>query len=480
LRDARLRRLRSRGREDVLALGSGDLQIEADDARLRGTLKLDAGELGFIDGKLSANRRGASGMELPWSDWPLQADLRAESRTLSFLSLLSQDIDRIGGRLSASLQFAGTLGAPRADGVLQLADGELDLYAINLAVRNLASRATLAGNKLDFESTSRVGDGRLQADGALYWQKGQIHGSLKLQGKDLLAVNVPEARILASPDLLFRLDGRRIEVTGEVKLPQARIEPANLAGAVLSSSDEVLADAPAAADAPRTQVSANVRMTLGEQVVIDTFGLSGRLAGSIQTRTAEDGSTHANGELSVTEGKYAAFGRRLDIERGRLLFSGGLVSDPAVDIRATKQYPEVVAGVNVRGTLRTPRMTFFSTPSLPQSQIVSLILAGGNIDRSQDPNRAGAARDELLAQGGAILAQQIGSRVGVDDVSIEQNLDNSTALVLGKYLSPRLYVSYGISLAVSMIAGPSARKLARSAVRSSSTRSKNNNTGDSR
>ena len=32
----------------------------------------------------------------------------------------------------------------------------------------------------------------------------------------------------------------------------------------------------------------------------------------------------------------------------------------------------------------------------------------------------------------------------------EQNLSNETSLVLGKYLSPRLYISYGISLAESI------------------------------
>ncbi len=38
-----------------------------------------------------------------------------------------------------------------------------------------------------------------------------------------------------------------------------------------------------------------------------------------------------------------------------------------------------------------------------------------------------------------------GARVGLEDVALESDLDNQTSLVLGKYLSPRLYVSYGIS-----------------------------------
>ena len=118
-----------------------------------------------------------------------------------------------------------------------------------------------------------------------------------------------------------------------------------------------------------------------------------------------------------------------------------------MDLRAQKVFPDVTAGVNVRGTLRAPRMTFFSEPAIPQSQIVSLLLAGGSLESVQNSSRSGAARNDLLAQGGAILAQQFGSRVGIEDIGLESDRTNETSLVLGKYLSPRLYVSYGISLA---------------------------------
>jgi translocation and assembly module TamB len=92
-------------------------------------------------------------------------------------------------------------------------------------------------------------------------------------------------------------------------------------------------------------------------------------------------------------------------------------------------------------------MTFFSEPALPQSQVVSLLLAGGTLENAQRSDAANAGRDALLRQGGAILAQQLGQRIGIEDVGIEQNLANETSLVFGKYLSSRLYISYGISLA---------------------------------
>jgi len=186
-------------------------------------------------------------------------------------------------------------------------------------------------------------------------------------------------------------------------------------------------------------------MTLGDDVTIETYGLSGHIKGSITETTLPTQPTRARGELQVNDGQYVALARKLDIERGRLIFNGGLLADPAIDIRAVKVFPDVKAGVNVRGTLLQPRLSFFSEPSLPQSQIVSLILAGGSLESAQNRNNPNQAGNEALAQGSAILAQQLGSRVGIEDVSLESNLANETSLVLGKYLSPRLYVSYGIS-----------------------------------
>jgi translocation and assembly module TamB len=94
--------------------------------------------------------------------------------------------------------------------------------------------------------------------------------------------------------------------------------------------------------------------------------------------------------------------------------------------------------------LRRPQLTLFSEPSLPQAQIASMLIVG----RSSIQGDPGAAEDELsnVEQGGAILAGQLGKYVGLDDIGLTQDDDTGSQLVIGKYLSPRLYVSYGISL----------------------------------
>ncbi|MGH8203280.1 MAG: translocation/assembly module TamB domain-containing protein, partial [Steroidobacteraceae bacterium] len=174
------------------------------------------------------------------------------------------------------------------------------------------------------------------------------------------------------------------------------------------------------------------------------YGLSATVTGSVSTQTAPRESTTASGELEVTEGQYRAYGRELEVERGRLLFTGGPVTDPGVDLRATRELPGYKVGVIARGPLRRPQLTLFSEPSLPQAQIASMLIIG----RSNIQGDPGADESSLSAaeQGGAFLAGQLGRYVGLDDIGVTQDPDSGTEVVLGKFLSPRLYVSYGISL----------------------------------
>jgi len=193
-----------------------------------------------------------------------------------------------------------------------------------------------------------------------------------------------------------------------------------------------------------------------ERLVIGRDGvrrmiLLGRVPTRVEQRLlAENLESRASGELQVRDGQYLALARKLDIERGRLIFNGGLLVDPAVDIRAVKVFPDVKAGVNVRGTLRDPRLSFFSEPSIPQSDIVQILLAGSSFNASSGNSTNTNGSQEVAGQAAAILASQLGNRLGIPDISVESDLTNDTSLVLGRYLSPRLFLSYGISLTESI------------------------------
>jgi translocation and assembly module TamB len=447
LADAAIKHKLASGRTDVITFGSGFVTLRADPGQMNAELRLDAAARGLISGRMRADRVAADMM-----DSPMRGQLQMATGELGFLTLYFPAIDRASGHFDANMSFEGTLGKPSASGVIKLSGAELDLYQLNLALRALEMEARIVSNNLEFSSTAKAGAGTLSSSGKIEWRDNLPYGAISVDGENLRVVDVPEARIDASPDLDFRIAGREILVKGEVKVPLARIQPADLTNAVLPSSDERLVGPTDALEKDPFLVTSEITMTLGDKVTIDTYGLTGSITGSITERTLPGEPTRATGELQVKDGQYTALARKLDIERGRLIFSGGLLADPAVDIRAIKEFPDVKAGVNVRGSLREPRLTFFSEPSIPQSQIVSLLLAGGSLQSVQDQNRAGTpgARQEVAGQAAALLASQLGSKLGIPDISVESTLKNETSLVLGKYLSPRLYVSYGVSLTESI------------------------------
>jgi len=449
LADASIRHKLASGRTDVISFGSGFVTLKADPAQMTGELRLDAAARGLISARLRADRNSPQ-----LFDWPLHGQLQMATGELGFITLYAPDIDRASGHFDANLSFEGTLGRPRASGVIKLTQAELDIYQLNLALRALDLEARILTNNLEFTAKAKAGAGSLDSHGKIEWREGLPYGDVRLDGENLRLVDVPEARIDASPDLDFRLDGRDILVKGEVKLPLARFEPADLTDAVLPSADEVLIGPTEQVAQDPFRVTSDITLTLGEKVTISTYGLTGHVTGSITEKSLPDEPTRATGELQVKDGQYTALARKLDIERGRLIFSGGLLVDPAVDIRAVKEFPDIKAGVNVRGTLREPRLTFFSEPSVPQSQIVSLLLAGGTFESAQSTDRAGTsgARQEVAGQAAALIASQLGSKLGLPDISVESDFERGssdqigTSLVLGKYLSPRLYVSWGVSL----------------------------------
>jgi len=415
-------------------IGSGTVTASAAPEVLTFAAVLEDGEVGTIRARIDAQR--GSGR---WQDMPLNGSVHAETSNLELLSLYFPDIDRAAGQLHSDVTVGGTLGAPLLNGDLKLTGGELDLYQVNLGLRQVALAAHLSDAGLDFEGSAHAGAGSAAASGHLEWRNLQPFGKVHLEGTSLRVADTPEAQIDASPNLDFDVQGRRIEVTGKVVVPYAKIQPKDIANAVHTSQDEVIVGSEPENPAERIEVMSTITLTLGEKVTVDTSGLTGRLTGAVTIRSGYDAITRATGELAVADGKYLAYARKLDIQRGRLIFTGGAIEDPGIDLRAIKEFPDVTAGINVRGTLQQPRMSFFSDPPLPQSQIVSLILSGGSTQST--------ASNAALGQGAALLAAQLGSRVGLPDVSLETDpIANETSLVLGRYLTPRLYVSYGVSL----------------------------------
>jgi translocation and assembly module TamB len=170
---------------------------------------------------------------------------------------------------------------------------------------------------------------------------------------------------------------------------------------------------------------------------------------TIMTRPAD--VARGLGAINVAEGQYKAFGQDVRIARGRLSYNNTPLSEPVLDLVAERRIEDedVTVAVNVRGTLDAPFISLTSTPAMSQNEALSYLLTGRSVDtlQSGEVQALGSAAESLALGGGGMLLGGIGTRLGLDEVKFEKSGVDDTAVVLGKYLSPKLFVSYGVSIA---------------------------------
>lgn len=396
------------------------------------------------DGKLAANLAAGYDMNAPLSGF-----VDIDTRDLTLMELLSPDIVDPTGHLSGRIQLGGRLGAPAIGGNARLADFRAELPALGIVLRegNLQLGAQADGNAR-ITGSIKSGDGVLKIDGTLGWRGQDTPLQLNVRGRNILISDTRDLYAVVDPDVLVKFSaGQPLQVTGSVGIPDARIELERLSNGKTRSSDVVVLDPVDPKAAAKTALDMNLLLVLGDNVNLKGFGLTGTLGGQLRVRMNPGVETLAAGTLNVA-GRYRAYGQNLKITRGRLVWSNDPVANPLLDVSAERDVGDVTAGIKVTGRANKPQAEVWSNPATSQSDALAYLTLGRPLSGlDTDEERQVSAASAALTAGGSLLASQLGSRIGLDDAGVMHSRAlGGSVLGFGKYLSPKVYVSYGVSL----------------------------------
>ncbi|HMZ01014.1 MAG TPA: translocation/assembly module TamB domain-containing protein, partial [Burkholderiaceae bacterium] len=215
---------------------------------------------------------------------------------------------------------------------------------------------------------------------------------------------------------------------------------------------------PNAARGPQRSQLFDLRIDLGQKLSIAGRGLATRLTGELRL-TSPGGKIAVHGDVHAEDGSYTAYGQKMTIDRGSVLF-GGAADNPRLDIAASKRdLDDVRVGVTVTGTAQNPRIRLFSEPEMTETDKLSYLLLG----RASD----GLGRTDLALLQRAAIALITGEddspglieRIGLDQFSVRKDESTTptgsgaassttrdTVVSLGKQLSRRWYLGYERSL----------------------------------
>lgn len=394
-----------------------------------------------------------------WRQGQLEGRLHADLDQLGMVALFTPSLEKPQGKLRADLAVGGKATAPQVKGAILLSEGAVRLPALGIDLRQLqAEIRSRDGGALSLQAAGQSGPGALKVDGEMRLdpEKGWPV-RLAIEGDRFESVDLPEAHLLASPHLTIETRGRRVDLGGEILIPEGEIKIKELPkGAVPVSDDVVIVAAPPESKSTigkgaAWEIHSEVRIRFGEKVAFSGFGLNARLAGHLLATEGPDQATLGEGELQILDGQYRAYGQKLDITKGRLLFAGP-IDNPGLDIRAVRKVQEVTAGIHLEGTLKRPQTTVFSDPPMEQSEALAYLLLGHPLNQASrsEGSLLTNAISALGLKGGDLIAKKVGRALGLDEVKIQTDEEThsleSATLVIGRYFSPKFYVSYGIGL----------------------------------
>lgn len=439
--------------QTVLGLGRMAVQVDAVDNRLRATLEVAGERLGRLQAEAQStlSRKGnAWGLA---GDAPLQASADFAVQSLAWVGPL---VDATGalsldGALTAQVRGSGTVGHPLFNGTLEGTRLAVRQSALGVDFQDGRFLAQLQGDVLQLQSLNlRGGRGNLTGQGRLALREGVPDMRVLLKADKLEVLSRPDQLLVLTGTGEASMADKKIQVSANLKADRGLIELPK--GDAPSPSSDVVVLGREAKAPPKGLPYAlrlDLALDLGEQFFLKGRGLDAQLGGSVHLASVDGALPHASGSIRIVKGSYAAYGQRLEIERGILNFQGP-VDNPGLNILAMRKNQEVQAGVAITGSAQAPRVKLASVPEVPDSEKLSWLVLGRGVDSTSGPdfNALQLAAGSLLAAGESVtLQQRIAHAAGLEEVRLKgAGTLEGTVLTLGKRLSSRAYVNYEQSL----------------------------------
>ena len=416
-----------------------ELLARSDPNTLNLTLNAQGGRLGRLRGELQSPALAAWQVDRQ-KPWRGQAELHSDD--LAWLGELLGEGWQTGGQLGAELKLSGSLDRPLLNGQvtgqeLLLKRPEQGLFLNHGQLALLIERNLLRVRQAAFDSQLQAlpralrqrdgvtrltqAAGRVGLQGELRLERDSETGWLDWRLDRLGALQTSDQWLLLSGEGRIDWQSGKLGARGKIQADAGywALAPAGAP----SLSDDVVVRRPGQErqEAARTQFDLDLAIGLGQHFLFSGAGLNARLDGDLRLRASGRDLPRTSGNIRVRDGRFEAYGQRLEIERGNLNFQG-LPDNPALDVRALRKGLSVEAGVQVSGTAQRPIVKLVSEPEVPDAEKLAWLVLG------HGPEQMGAGDASLLlgAAGGLLgnnaggLVQQLRQNFGFDELGVRQ------------------------------------------------------------
>ncbi|WLG54578.1 translocation/assembly module TamB [Pseudomonas extremorientalis] len=401
-------------------------------------------QLNFQGGKLGELLLQAQINPLP-KNKPITGNFSLVGLDLAVARPFVPMVEKLTGKLNGNGRLSGGLLAPQVNGNVNLVGGEISGSELPISLEGLNVQALIAGESVQLNGawhSGKAGQGSLK--GQVDWGKALVV-DLSLQGSQLPVTVEPYAVLEVAPDLKISLKNDKLAIAGNVHIPRGDITVRELPPSTVKVSDDtVIIGSQTEEGKPPMAMAMDINVVVGEDKLnFSGFGLTAKVQGQVHIGDNLD----TRGELWLNDGRYRAYGQKLDVRRARLLFAGPL-DQPFLDIEAIRKTGDVVAGIRLSGSAEQPTTQIFSEPAMSQEQALSYLVLGRPLSTTgEDNNMLAQAALGLGLMGSAGVTSDLAKNLGIQDFELDtQGSGNNTAVVASGKITEKLSLRYGVGV----------------------------------
>lgn len=403
------------------------------------------------------------------SSAPLTMQAKADIKHLDWIPIPSGMLGAVmDGQLQLAMQGKGTIASPGLQGSLngQALSFLYPMEGVDIAEGIL--KATFSQDILRLEQLQfKGGEGTMTATGNLQLIGSKPTINVVWKAEDFTAVSRTDRLIVIEGEVTTGLKDEIVIISGGLDIKRGLIQLPPDGTPSLSDDVVIIGQIEKEEVAPLAVKVSNLKIGIGNAgVVIDqrqgmedftdryaiqtgnVFRLQGRgldttLNGILTLSGEPQQKLRGEGNIQVA-GTYMAYGQLLNIERGKINFSG-LLENPGLNIRAMRDSFPIRAGVEITGTVMNPFVKLVSIPEVPDSEkLAYLILGHGAAQAGRDQFAIlSLAAGALLSSGESVpLQTRFARAAGLDNFNISGNTPETTRISMGKRLADNLYLSY--------------------------------------
>lgn len=416
----------------------------------------------------------------------IDGKFKLKLNNIAFIDKFITDIKNSRGIFNGAFQLSGRLLSPKLNSQFIIENGRTFIKALGIQLEKIHLNCHGPLASLNFQGSAHSGNGAIKLSGSSHIAENAFSNQLIIHGEHFQLFNTDEYQIDINPNIQLNHNNNKLFLKGELLIPKAMIKPHDFSSTVELPEDVVIIGK----QHQRSQSLAlgyQAKVLLGEQVDVAVMGLKGQLQGSLELDAPFDQPTKASGIIKLVNADYHAYGQNLTVSKGNFIYSGGPLNNPGLYVEAIRQFQyqsqsngavsqpfdsnyaaadafsnKMTVGINISGTLKSPKTKLFSVPSgQSQADILSMLILGRSTSQATGANDSQLLLSALsslnLGNGssGMQLTEQLQHAFGLDSLGIEtissynaeqDTVTDSSALVLEKALSAKLSLNYSVAL----------------------------------